>query len=55
VKEPPSRLDNFHLEEVEGIKIYVKKTLRLKEDTLRLDLYSFLFVKEITVEGVEIL
>lgn len=51
----PKAEANFEVYNADGLKVYLQKDIRVKRDTLRLDLYGFLFTKEIVVDGVEIL
>lgn len=51
----PAEVGKFEVVEAEGLKVFLHKELRVKKDTIRLDLYGFLFTKEIVVDGIEIL
>lgn len=56
VKEGKPKEDgNFHVYTRDGVSIYLEKEIRVKNNTLSLDLYGFLFTKEIVVDGIEIL
>ena len=51
----PVEEGNFEVFDAEGLRVFLQKDIRVKKDTLRLDLYGFLFTKEIVVDGIEIL
>ncbi len=51
----PAEDSSFELIELEDLRVYLQRDIRVKKNTLSLDLYGFLFTKEIVVEGVEIL
>lgn len=51
----PTEDSNFHVYNTSGITVYLQKDIRAKNNTLSFDLYGVLFIKEIVVDGIEIL
>ncbi len=52
-KGQPPYLENYIRLETRDVVVYVNQSLKVPEKQIRLDLYAFLFAKEITIEGVQ--
>lgn len=49
----PDQPDSFNSYTTEGIKVFVRKDIKPKGDTLKVSLAKLLFLKMLTVEGVD--
>lgn len=49
----PSEASGFGLEQVDGIKVYWQKGMRVRPDGLKIDLVGFGPFKQLIVDGVE--
>lgn len=49
----PPHFDNYSQVKERGIDVFINRRLKVPEGLIKLDLYSFLFAREITIEGVQ--
>lgn len=50
----PKEPEKFNKQEVDGITIYLNKSIKFNRETVKLDIRKYLFTKEIFIEGVDI-
>ena len=51
----PLKSEDFQKLEKDDVIYYLHKGIRLKDNRLKLDLHRFLFIREIIVEGIQVL
>lgn len=52
--EKPKNLEDYNSFDVDGIKVYVAKRIKARNNEIRIVLNSLLFIKSLEVMGVEI-
>jgi len=50
----PEIVESFDLYNVDGISLYLKKGIKVRNDRLHIFLRKFLFVKDLAVDGISI-
>lgn len=50
----PEKAESFELYNIDGISIYLRKGIKVRNDRLHIFLRKFLFIKELAVDGISI-
>lgn len=50
----PKEPEKFNSHEVDGVTIYLNKSIKFNRETVKLDVRRYLFTHEIFIEGVDI-
>ncbi len=53
--EKPKNTEEYNIFEINGIKVYLGKNVKAKDDLIKLKLTSFLFLKSIDAQGINVL
>lgn len=51
--EKPKNIEEYNIFEQKGINVYIKKDIKAKKDLITFTLSSFLFLKSIEAQGIE--
>ena len=50
----PKAPEKFNIHEVDGVMIYLNKSIKFNRETVKLDIRRYLFTQEIFIDGVDI-